>query len=134
MGNNKKITLSFAIVMLIATLLPWYSLDAGGMGSVSVLGIITLMGFISFLIAIGCIILVIIKKKIGAIILGILALLVSLISMVLNSVIFGIMAEGINKTVHSDQWSKHISFGGALFMLISLAFTIMVIKKDKTPA
>jgi len=134
MEKNKKITLSLAIVMLIVTLFPWYSLDAGSMGSLSILGITTLMGFISFLIALFCIILVVMKKKIGAIIFGVIAVLVSLISMVLNSVIFGIMAEALNKTVKTDQWSKHISFGGTLFLLISVVFIIMVIKKDKTLA
>lgn len=123
MKKINKLALVFAIAMIIVTLLPWY--DAQG---ISIAGIMTLMGFIAFLVAFGCLVLTLIKKRIIAVILGFTAILASVISLGLNSAIWGKMADNINNIIHADQWSKYLSFGGGLFVLLAIAFTIVVVR------
>ena len=123
MKKINKLALVFAIAMIIVTLLPWY--DAQG---ISIAGIMTLMGFIAFLVAIGCLVLTLIKKRIIAVILGVIAILASVISLALNSAIWGKMANNINNIIHADQWSKYLSFGGGLFVLLAIAFTIVMVR------
>ena len=123
MKKINKLALVFAIAMIIVTLLPWY--DAQG---ISIAGIMTLMGFIAFLVAIGCLVLTLIKKRIIAVILGFTAILASVISLGLNSAIWGKMADNINNIIHADQWSKYLSFGGGLFVLLAIAFTIVMVR------
>lgn len=123
MKKINKLALVFAIAMIIVTLLPWY--DAQG---ISIAGIMTLMGFIAFLVAFGCLVLTLIKKRIIAVILGFTAILASVISLGLNSAIWGKMADNINNIIHADQWSKYLSFGGGLFVLLAIAFTIVMVR------
>jgi hypothetical protein len=126
MKKSNKLAVTFAIMMIVTTFLPWYSAQG-----ISISGIMTLMGFTCFLIAIGCLVLTLIKKKIITMILGVIGVLVSLISLALNAAIWGQMAEKINDYIHPDQWSKYLSFGGGLYLLIALAFSISTIINRK---
>jgi hypothetical protein len=130
MKKTNTLGIVLSALMFITTFLPWYSVEAGSM-SASIGGITTLMGFVAFLVAVLALVFVLMKKKLATIF-GIVAILVGILSLVFNAAIFGPMAEAVNQTIKPTQWSKYLSFGGALFAVLSIVFTIITIKFNKS--
>ena len=126
MKNNKNVLVVLG-AMIITTFLPWYSAQ-----QISISGWGTLMGFASLIFSLLALILVLLSKK-SALIPAILAGISSLISLVLNAAIWGPsdVVKQMNKMIKPDQWSKYLSFGGSVFLILSIVLVVLLIKSRK---
>jgi hypothetical protein len=125
--KNKKVILSILGAMIITTFLPWYSAQ-----SISIGGWGTLMGFVSLLFSLITLILVLMSKKV-AFIPAILASISSLISLGLNAAIWGPsdFVKQINRMIKPEKWSEYLSFGGSVFLILSIVLIVLLIKSRK---
>jgi hypothetical protein len=122
-----KLALVFSIVSLVVTFLPWY-----GVESITIMGFGTLMGFVSFILTLSCLVLLFLNKKI-ALIAVILSILSGIISLGFNSAIWGEsnFVDQINQMIKPDQWTKYLSYGGILYLVINIVLIIILIKDKK---
>ena len=126
MKKTNTLGIVLSALMFITTFLPWYSIEPLSIG-----GINTLMGFVAFLLAVLALVFVLMKKN-AAKIFGIVAILVGILSLVFNAAVFGEVAEAFNEAIKPTEWTKHLSFGGALYTVLSIVFTIVTIKFNKS--
>jgi hypothetical protein len=129
MQKSNILGIALSALMFITTFLPWYSLEHGTV-SEGIGGINTLMGFIGFLVAVFALIFVMRKKKIAKTF-GIVAILVGILSLVFNVAILGENTDFFNEFIKPTEWSKYLSFSGALYTVLSIVFTIVTIKFNK---
>jgi hypothetical protein len=125
--KNKKNILAVLGAMIITTFLPWYSAQ-----SISIGGWSTLMGFASLIFSLITLILVLLNKK-NALITAILAGISSLISLGLNAAIWGPseFVKQINKMIKPEKWTEYLSFGGSVFLILSIVLVVFLIKSRK---
>jgi hypothetical protein len=125
--KNKKFILVVLGAMVITTFLPWYSAQ-----SISIGGAGTLMGFVSLILSLIALILVLLNKK-SALIPAILALISSFISLGLNALIWGPshFVKQINRMIKPEKWTDYLSYGGSLFLILSILLVILLVKSRK---